>query len=171
MRGSLGRARSRGVAVVALALLVAAVAATPALAVSSITNDMSVDSSGRYVSAGEPTYWTAKTSYGQYLLANPYTSDFEVGLNARHFNAPRTTRASGTSTYWRYVSYDSLTKGPAYRNYSGVFWVWQPRTVYNQFTATGKSSGATTGWQRSGLGQHNWSVSSGTTDYQYTYHY
>jgi hypothetical protein len=103
-------------------------------------------------------------------VKNPYTSDFECMLNARHFGAPRSYRTSGTSAYWRYDSYDGFTRGPAWRNYSGVLWVWQPRTVYNRFSATAKR-GTRRDWQRSGLGQHNWSVSRGSTDYQYTYHY
>jgi hypothetical protein len=154
-----------------LTALIVLASATPALAVSSIRNELTVNSAGLYVRSGERTSWAATTSYGQYLFQNPYTSDFECLLNARHFSAPRSYRVSGTSSYWRYTSYDSASRGPAWRNYSGTFWVWQPRTVYNRFTAYAKRSGFRRGWQRSALGQHNWSVSRGPTDYQYTYHY
>jgi hypothetical protein len=152
-----------------LAVLLLLAIATPAFAISTITNSLDVNSAGRYVSDGERTYWTAQTTFGQYLLSNPYSSDFECVVNARHFGAPRSYRVSGTSAYWRYVSYDSFTRGPGWRNYSGLLWVWQPRTVYNKFQATGTTTG--TRWQRSGLGQHAWSASKGTTDYTYTYHY
>ena len=152
-----------------LAVVLVLAFATPAFAISKITNSLSVNSSGRYVSTGERTYWTAQTTFGQYLLSNPYASDFECLVNARHFGAPRTYQVSGTSAYWRYVSYDYMTRGPGWRNYSGLLWVWQPRTVYNKFQATARASKR--GWQRSALGQHSWSASRGVTDYTYTYHY
>ena len=161
----------RTVLAAVLAAVLVVLSAGPALAVSNVKNSLSVNSAGRYVSRGERTYWTAQTSYGQYLLQNPYTSDFEIVINAKHFGAPRSYRVSGTSSYWRYVSYDSGTRGPAWRSYSGTFWVWQPRTVYNKFQATGLRSGYSRGWRRNALGQHRWSVSRGSTDYTSTYHY
>ena len=156
---------------IALAATIVVGGASPALAISNIKNTLLVNSSGRYVVSGERTYWQASTYYGQYLYRNPYTSDFECLINARHFYRPRSYAVTGTNAYWSYLAYDSGTRAPAYRNYSGVFWVWQPRTVTNKFTAVARSSGYTRGWQRHWLGQHNWSVSTGTPSVVYTYHY
>ncbi|GAB4276993.1 MAG: hypothetical protein Kow0056_08010 [Coriobacteriia bacterium] len=153
-----------------VAIVAAATLASPAYAISSINNRLSVGSSGRYVSSGERVSWKASTSYGQYLISNPYTSDFECVINAKHFTRPRSYKTKGTSPYWRYYAYHSRVGGPAWRNYSGVFWVFQPRTVYNDFTADG-TTGRVRTWARHTLGQLDWSVSRGVTDKEYTYHY
>jgi hypothetical protein len=161
----------RYIAVSLATLLFALVPAQTAFAISSITNSLRVNSSGRYVSRGERTTWEAKTSYGQYLMQNPYTSDFECLISAAHFDRPKSYHRVGTSSRWQWVSYDSSVRGPAWRNYTGVMWVWQPRTVMNRFYAYGKRSGYTKGWKPNRLGQDAWSVSKGTPATTYTYHY
>jgi hypothetical protein len=167
-RGSIAR---RAATLALTAGVIVVLTATPALAVSSIDNDLAITSGDRYLSGGERVSWDAQATFGQYLFNNPYTSDFECQVSARHFERPQTFSASGTSPYWSYRAYEPDVRGAAYRSYSGITWVWQPRTLYNRFVTTVRSASYAPGWRMSRLGQHHWSVSVGAPAYEYTYHF
>ncbi len=167
-----GRRIASRVALLACVIaLIGAVGARPALAISAIDNDLTITSGDRYVSGGERVSWDARATFGQHIFNNPYTSDFECQVSARHFERPQTYSASGTSPYWTYRAYESDVRGAAYRSYSGIKWVWQPRTLYNRFVTTARSASYSPGWRMNRLGQHHWSVSVGEPAYEYTYHF
>lgn len=118
-------------------------AATPAYAVSSITNYFSA--SDYSVSTGQSIKIYPKTVAGHMagIPTNPYPTNFMAEVRATHFNKPVPYSTSGlpNPSSWAYVSTGDYVS-PSYHYYSGELWVFTPRTLYNYCNATIKSASA-----------------------------
>lgn len=84
------------------AMTVLAMSATPAFALSMITNTFNM--SDQTLTTGQKVTFTAKTVYGWQYAPNPYPSNFLTEVNSRHFGKPVTTSTSGISAPWLYKS-------------------------------------------------------------------
>ncbi len=134
----------------------AAVFASPAAAISQITNTFTRSDST--VTTGQKVNFKAKTVYDWQYAPNPYTSDFYTEVSYGGFNKPVTTASQGLSEAWAYKNPGWFLTSAWYID-SGVFTVVTARTKSMDFYATAKS-----GWSscrtRHGQSEH-WDVSWG----------
>ena len=151
------RARKKRLLLTALVVAVAGgVFASPAAAVSQITNSLS--RSDATLNTGQKVTFKAKTVYDWQYAPNPYTSDFYTEVSHGGFNKPVTTASQGINKAWAYKNPGWFLNSAWYID-SGVFTVVTTRTKSVDFYATAKS-GWSTCRARHGQSQH-WDVSWG----------
>lgn len=125
------------------------VCASPALALSRITNTFTRSDST--LNTGQKVTFVAKTVFGWEYVPNPYPSDFYTELNSNAFNKPVTTASLGIDKGWAYKSPGEFVNSAWYVA-SGQLWIVTTTTVSQNFSATAKS-----GWSsaRAYHGQSN----------------
>jgi len=154
-----------------LCLMVAAVGASPAYAVSDIDNFFTANDYS--INTNQTINFYATTEFGHVagLPTNPYPSNFLTEVNAYHFNKPNTTASAviPNPNSWTYLS-TGWVVSPCWHYYSGTMWFWQSKTAYQYFTAVARSAPAGSG-RTSSHGQYwNGSDSVGPTAWVYTTH-
>ncbi|MBI5231813.1 MAG: hypothetical protein HY876_06580 [Coriobacteriales bacterium] len=131
----------RTLLLVALTCVMVVAFAAPAMAVSSITNYLTL--SDQSISTNQKISCTAKTAYGWQYSPNPYTSSFYTEMNAYHFGRPVNTGWSGLDRHsWAYKSDEARFTKPCYALDSGTLWFGGASTVtaWVKFTDVAKSA-------------------------------
>ncbi|KAF0209463.1 MAG: hypothetical protein Q8S43_04580 [Actinomycetota bacterium] len=152
-------------AVLAMAILLLA---TPAYAVSSVTNTFKA---GDYtVNTGQSVTISASSVYDWMYVPNPYTSNYDEEVSYSMFNKPSTYAWGGlTNTAWTYKSAGHYVS-PCWELYQPDFWVVTKATIYANANASAKSLAAgTKKSSRHGQYQNGW-VSYGTATWFTTTH-
>ena len=134
------------VASVLLGASLFAMLAGPALAVSSITNYMSISNTG--ACRGQTVNITTETDFNQFAIPTIYTSDYAVAINYIYFSStPTITSSLNENSYFVYRSSEGSIYGePAWWYQTNPIWVFQPVWHKLYMSATVTRHDRSSGW-------------------------
>lgn len=127
--------------------------ATPAGAISSISNSIGMSRSS--LDTGQNVGIYAKTNFGSStILPNPYYSNFRTAVNAKHFYRPSPYSENCEGDAFYLTSSDGTINGdPAFRFDCGTFWVMPDKERHVNSHANTRYEGTGTGTRASAQGQ------------------